>query len=79
MLTNFDLSGNTSVVDTNGLDLSVHSLVDSRLTLAEFMDVDDPHDDVTNPLSDVTHQVDEMHDDDLDKYDKDSIDESMIF
>ncbi len=79
MLTNFDLSGSSSVVDTNGLDLSVHSLVDSRLTLAEFMDVDDPHDDVTNPLNDVTHQVDEMHDDDLDKYDKDSIDESMIF
>ena len=59
--------------------MSVHSLVDSRLTLAEFMDVEDPLDDVTNHLNDVTHQVDEMHDDDLNKYDKDSIDESMIF
>ena len=59
--------------------MSVHSLVDSRLTLADLMDIDDPLDDVTNPLNDVMHQVDKMHDDDLNKYDNDSIDESMVF
>ena len=39
MLTNFDMG--CHAVDTRGLDLSVHSLVDSRLTLEEFMEVDD--------------------------------------
>ena len=67
MLPNFDLG--CHVVDTRGLDLSVHSLVDSRLTLEELMEVDD----VTSG-----HQ-DRNVNNDLAKFNKIEESEDMIF
>jgi hypothetical protein len=66
MLPNFDLG--CHVVDTRGLDLSVHSLVDSRLTLEEFMEVDD-----------VTSGQDGSVQNDLAKFHKIEGSEGMIF